>query len=207
MTTWFTSDLHFNHVNIMLPSYTRREETFPDLQAMNEGLVQRWNERVKPDDDVYLIGDLAMGKKAEALPYLNRLVGHKHLIFGNHDYKDHKCTAVHPAILQAYKEGVLETTVESLPVLENGKRLFLHHEPCSVPETFDYVFCGHVHESFTRARWDAERLNTETGKPGVAVADPDGNIINVGVDVSDYKPMTLEELLARPFYEGPKHRI
>lgn len=205
MTTWLTSDTHYSHVNILLPSYTRRRETFADLQAMNEGLVGRWNERVKPEDSAYHLGDLCMGDKSQIPNIVRRLNGHKHLVLGNHDYK--KPGKVRPEILECVRTGSLEGIYTDKVIELDGKRLLLVHEPCQVPEGFDYVLCGHVHESFSRAHWDAEKLNTETGKPGVAVADPNGNILNVGVDVCDYYPMTLEELLARPFYQGPGHRI
>lgn len=50
---------------------------------MDEELVKRWNETVKPGDKVYHLGDVAIKRKG--LKILGRLNGDKVLIKGNHD--------------------------------------------------------------------------------------------------------------------------
>jgi calcineurin-like phosphoesterase family protein len=50
---------------------------------MDEAMVAAWNDRVKPTDKVYHLGDVAINRKA--LPTLARLNGDKVLIRGNHD--------------------------------------------------------------------------------------------------------------------------
>ena len=87
---WFTSDLHFNHSNII--QYTNRPWVDrvgnPDVEAMNEGLIYNWNSVVKSDDKVFIIGDLAMGGRSHAdrvAGFLRRMKGEKYLIPGNHD--------------------------------------------------------------------------------------------------------------------------
>jgi calcineurin-like phosphoesterase family protein len=50
---------------------------------MDEEMVRRWNERVKPTDKVYHLGDVVINRRA--LPTLARLNGDKVLIRGNHD--------------------------------------------------------------------------------------------------------------------------
>lgn len=52
---------------------------------MNEALIANHNSVVSPDDTVYFVGDFAMGKISESLPYAERFNGHKILILGNHD--------------------------------------------------------------------------------------------------------------------------
>ena len=46
-------------------------------------MVQAWNDRVRPNDKVYHLGDVVINRKA--LPILDRLNGDKVLIRGNHD--------------------------------------------------------------------------------------------------------------------------
>lgn len=87
MATWFTSDLHFNHVNIM--KYGRNEH-FDSLEEMNEMIVENHNSVVAPLDHVILLGDVVMGKRLEGLPFIERMNGRKTLILGNHDYP-HPC--------------------------------------------------------------------------------------------------------------------
>ena len=81
MTFFFTSDLHFGHVNII--DYCDRP--FSDVDDMNDALVQRWNWMVGPADTVFVLGDVAMGKLDDSLKHVERLNGDKYLIPGNHD--------------------------------------------------------------------------------------------------------------------------
>jgi len=78
---WFTSDLHFGHANVI--DYAGRP--FPSVGLMNAALVSLWNSIVAPDDEVWVLGDLAMGRIEQSLPHAAQLVGQKHLVLGNHD--------------------------------------------------------------------------------------------------------------------------
>ena len=63
MATWFTADLHFGHRNII--DYCNRP--FRDVDAMNESLIENWNESIAADDTVWVVGDFALGKIADTL--------------------------------------------------------------------------------------------------------------------------------------------
>lgn len=82
--TWFTSDLHFFHNNII--KYCKRP--WYNFQEMNEALIVRWNSVVKPGDTVFNLGDLAMGGRSKGphlAAMLSRMNGDMILIPGNHD--------------------------------------------------------------------------------------------------------------------------
>ena len=81
MTVWFTADLHLGHGNII--GYSERP--FPDINAMDEALIERWNERIGPQDTVWVLGDVALGRPDDLLAKVSRLRGHKLLVAGNHD--------------------------------------------------------------------------------------------------------------------------
>jgi calcineurin-like phosphoesterase family protein len=53
MNTFFTSDLHLGHKNII----ELENRPFKDLEDMNNKLVNNWNSKIKNDDLVYYIGD------------------------------------------------------------------------------------------------------------------------------------------------------
>jgi calcineurin-like phosphoesterase family protein len=82
MAVFFTSDTHFGHAGT-LGLFGR---PFASVAAMDDALVARWNAVVGADDEVWLLGDFALGpglKRAAAL--LDALAGRKHLVAGNND--------------------------------------------------------------------------------------------------------------------------
>ena len=80
--TFFTSDLHFGHANLI--KYCNRP--FNSVEDMDEAMIRNWNDRVGQNDTSYILGDFAMGRTA--IPQiLARLNGNKHFIWGNHDSK------------------------------------------------------------------------------------------------------------------------
>src|SRR6516164_7002129 len=82
MTIYFTSDTHFGHGGA-LGLYRR---PFASVTAMNEALLERWNETVGPDDEVWHLGDFAIRQPAVVIAeLLGRLRGRKHLVSGNND--------------------------------------------------------------------------------------------------------------------------
>ena len=78
MNTWFSSDHHLGHRNIL--KYTNRP--FSSVEEMDDILILRWNEVVKKDDTVYHLGDFCMGDEWN---YLSRLNGNILFIKGSHD--------------------------------------------------------------------------------------------------------------------------
>ena len=81
---YVTSDLHFGH-NREFIYYPRG---FHCVEDMNNAIIQKWNEIVKPEDDVYVLGDLMLGGNdgfAEGLARIGSLNGNLHLVRGNHD--------------------------------------------------------------------------------------------------------------------------
>lgn len=83
MNTYFTSDLHFYHKNII--DFCKRP--YSSVGEMNEALILNWNETVEPTDVVYVLGDFSFGSPVQTEYVLSCLNGHKHLILGNHDRK------------------------------------------------------------------------------------------------------------------------
>lgn len=56
MQTFISSDYHFSHSNII--KYDNRP--FSNLEEMNSTIIRKHNERVKPEDTVYFLGDLCV---------------------------------------------------------------------------------------------------------------------------------------------------
>lgn len=189
MTTWYTPDNHWNHLNIIQycsrpfvladPSKCTRckgtgwwpyEEgvrcVHPDIEAMNEELVARWNDRVKPGDLVRHLGDIFFGPKEQLAALVARLNGSIILIKGNHEHFSNT----------AYRAVGLDVR-KSDKVYVDGGRILLTHRPPRDLTDYDMALCGHVHNAWSERQVHGKR------------------VINVGVDVRDFRPVTLPELL------------
>jgi calcineurin-like phosphoesterase family protein len=169
--TYFTSDTHFNHANII--RYCGRPYT--DVDAMNRELIARWNATVRPEDTVYHLGDACMGPKTEFHRFIRRLNGRKLLIAGNHDRPAAFMRAcgfaeVHPQ-LYASVDG-LRIWMAHIPIDNSLDERGYRRPPATEP--YDLALCGHVHQ-----RWRVR-----------------SGCVNVGVDVWDYKPVQLDAILA-----------
>jgi calcineurin-like phosphoesterase family protein len=71
---FFTSDHHFGHHNII--SHANRP--FASTDEMNAVMIECWNERVKPNDTVFHLGDLTLNMHARV--YLEHHNGKIHLL-------------------------------------------------------------------------------------------------------------------------------
>ena len=132
MTTYFTSDTHFGHKNII--KYCDRP--FYDVRTMNRELIRRWNEVVKEDDMVYHLGDFAFLSIVEAAAVVRQLNGFKILVRGNHDRKSQVMSEMGFDIVtdKAYYQGWK-----------------MQHIPWEIDHK-DKGLCGHVHEKWLRHR-------------------------------------------------------
>lgn len=59
---YYIADMHFGHQNVL--RFDNRP--FADANQMEEALIHNWNERVTPEDTVYVLGD-AFGKTRQAV--------------------------------------------------------------------------------------------------------------------------------------------
>lgn len=146
MTTWFTSDPHWGHKNIL--TYCQRP--FQDLNEMHQAMRDRWNEVVAPSDTVWLLGDFVFGTVGWGTEILQSLAGRKHLIQGNHDR--HK-----PSL---YLRMGFETVQTHAEIVLEGLRVRMRHRPPALTEEPQLTLCGHVHE---RWAWDPARLTLNVG--------------------------------------------
>ena len=82
MRKFVTSDLHFHHENMI--KYCNRP--FKTMNEMHEVMIERWNKKVSPSDQVYVLGDFCWGDSIRVHQrILKKLNGCKFLIIGNHD--------------------------------------------------------------------------------------------------------------------------
>lgn len=130
MSIFFVADTHFSEENIM--RYENRP--FQDIQEMNDTMITRWNQVVKEEDCVYVLGDFGADKQETTI--LHQLKGRKYLIKGNHDVYSNE-----------YYRSVGFEEVYDYPIIVEGFWI-LSHEPLYVNENMPYAnLFGHVHGS------------------------------------------------------------
>ena len=178
--TYFTSDTHYGHKNIL--KFCPESRPFTDVDEMNEALVDRWNAVVNHDDEVYHLGDVSFTKEGKTLGILSRLNGTKYLVEGNHDKLSPEMRAQW-AWVKDYHELKL-----------NGKKLIMFHYP------IEYWNGGHYKGDRQTWHLHGHSHGGSTFKPGR---------LDVGVDTvwSGHRtldPWSFEEVAA--FMEATKDK-
>lgn len=191
MATFFISDMHFGHFNILryepcrltamadfiaggkftaedslvylkeLMSSGVMDDREELLRIHDEMIIRKWNKVVKPSDTVWVLGDISRYNRVKTAELINRLNGTKNLILGNHD---------NLSMNKYYEMGF--RFVSKYPIIFNNT-LLLSHKPMPNP-AFHNIY-GHIHLH--------NSLNTPT-------IDTDGNIC-VCVERHDFKPIQI----------------
>lgn len=167
--TYFTADTHFGHHNII--QFCNRP--FTSTEEMDKTIIENWNTRVCGNDTVYIIGDMFFrSKNAEEI--LRQLKGKKRLIIGNHD--ESWMTKFNYTKYFLSTDRLLETT-------DGQHKLTLCHYPMFFwkHKLRSYMIHGHIHN------------NTQTEFYPLIAAQK--NILNAGVDINGFQPITFDELI------------
>ncbi|TYB83402.1 metallophosphoesterase [Oceaniovalibus sp. ACAM 378] len=168
MKKWYTADTHFGHKNII----NHCNRPFESADEMDAVLLKNLREAVGPEDQLWIIGDFAFGRKAKNKEWVRSIFdqlpgAEKHLVVGNHD-----------------KDSVLElpwTSITDTAAVQDGsekKWHTLYHYPLITwnnARRGSLNLFGHVHNN-----WPGSR-----------------NSVNVGVDLWDFKPVQFSEIEKR----------
>ena len=192
--TWFSSDLHLGHRNIIhycnrpwrteKPRHlwlentdlSQRDNWYYDVAGMDAAIINNWNSIVQPDDVAYLIGDYTFARDAEK--YLSRMNGEKHLIKGNHDKQPSPSQGW--ASVNDYRE-----------IKVDGQFIVLSHYAHRVwnkSHGGSWMLYGHSHGSLPD--------------------DPNALSIDVGTDCHNYFPISFEDvrrIMAKKAYKPVDH--
>ena len=145
--TFFTSDTHFNHANII--KFCNRP--FKDVEQMNEVMITNWNNAISKDDTVFHLGDFCLGGAAEWTKILDRLNGKIYLIMGNHDLKN-----IRQGFISRFEHVAMQMHIEV-----GKQRIYLCHFPFLFFEggyKDVWQLFGHVHTRRSNSGIDAGRL-------------------------------------------------
>lgn len=194
---YYIADLHFYHAAM---NDRMDHRGFADVEEMNEYMINKWNQKVRKNDDVVIIGDLSWGNAEETSQLTRQLNGNLYLIQGNHDRFVSKTT-------MDMRRFVWVKPYEEL--YDNKRKVILCHYPIMCyngqyrldedgnPRT--YMLYGHVHDT------QDQRLIEQFQKITRATVTTDAqgnqrtipcNMINCFCMYSDYEPLTLDEWIA-----------
>jgi len=176
---FLVSDTHFGHTGVC--KFTRNDgvtklRPWDNADEMDEEMIKRWNETVRPNDKVYHLGDVVINRKA--LKTLYRLNGDKVLIRGNHDiFRDDEYRQ-HFRELRAYH-------------VMNG--MIMSHIPIHTESLgrFGTNIHGHLH---------ANRVMIQ--KHAKATPEIDPRYHCVCVEQTDFRPILFEDVIKRIKAEG-----
>lgn len=178
--TFFIGDTHFGHANILTfkDNDGNPLRPFASVEEMDEHMIEKWNEVVRPQDVIYHMGDIAMNRKH--LVYLERCNGRKKLVRGNHDTAPLRFYVRHFDQIHGVK-------VFAIPKDKGGGGFIATHIP--------------IHEgSFSRFRANVHghlHCNKVTKWKAAYGPVPDERYINVCVEQINYTPIAIEEIYDR----------
>lgn len=120
---YYTSDTHFGHRRVS------EIRGFASTAEHDQAIIDNWKKVVKPRDQVWILGDLCIGRLDDTFRILEELPGELHLIAGNHD-------PVHPMHKSAhrYQPRYLNVFSSVQPFAKHsfdGRNLLLSHFPYS----------------------------------------------------------------------------
>ena len=167
---WFTSDLHLGH----RAAINMCGRPFESVEEMNDILIRNYNTCVKPQDTVYILGDITHRiPLLEANQLIRQLNGKKILCKGNHD--------------KNYDPALFEGIYDFREIAVNGVNISLMHYPLmSWPKSRhgSIHLHGHMHNN--------EEYNLQQKMNKIRRYD-------VGVDANHFYPISIEQI--KMFFE------
>ena len=192
---YYISDLHFYHANM---NTQMDQRGFTPFEEMNEYMIEQWNQKVRKNDEVVILGDFSIAKGEKTNELLQRLKGKKYLIVGNHDRFLNDKT---------FDRNLFKWIEPYMELNDNKRKVILSHYPVfcyngqyrlnDQGEPKVYMLYGHVHNTYDELLINHFQNITREQKRLVYHANEERpipcNMINCFCMFSDYTPLTLDE--------------
>ena len=186
-SVFLVSDTHFGHTGVC--RFTRNDgvtklRPWDSPEEMDEAMVKAWNERVRPEDKVYHLGDVVINRKA--LSIMSRLNGDKVLIRGNHDI---------------FRDDEYRTYFRELRAYHVIEGMIFSHIPLHSDSMgrFGVNIHGHLHANRVKK---ARGVHADTGEVLYSnYIDPRYHCVCVE-QTPDFAPILFEDVKKRIIEEG-----
>lgn len=174
---YFTSDLHFNHQNIL--KFCKRP--WNTTEEMDEALIKNWNSVVGENDIVFNLGDFAFAPNWRWKEILSQLKGKHYLVLGNHDVSRWPGDKIMELFAGVYQQLSLKV---------DDRLIYLNHYPYLCfggayrgPQSAVWQLFGHVHSGPDSFGKDSDRLDYRFPYQ-----------YDVGVDNNNYTPISWQQV-------------
>lgn len=186
---YFTSDLHFGHLNAIkyrpkrlqyIQEWCNKNNVALTDDNVNDcmtnWLIDVWNSTVTKSDDVYVIGDFSLYSKTKTIEVLSKLKGKKHLIVGNHDKSSKNLTGYFTDISQIkYVKHTDNNGVE-----------------------YEFILCHYPLLKWARMEYGVKHLHGHTHGDIDYLNDNDSSErVDIGIDgrFADYKLLSVDNVI------------
>ncbi len=194
MSTYFTSDTHYGHKNIVRGTSEwenkdngQRVRDFDTMEEHNDALVKSINALVKENDELWHLGDWSFGGFQNIIDFRKKLnCKNIHLVFGNHDHH-----------IERNKEGVQGyfKSVQYYKELSlNSHRIIMSHYAMRVWNKSHHgsiMLYGHSHGTL-------DEFTIDTTNPtwiGDQYFIKNYRTMDVGMDTNNLYPYHLDEII------------
>lgn len=190
---FYISDCHFYHKNLNTHMDNRG---FESVEEMNQFMIERWNKKVRKNDEIVILGDLSIAGARETEELIKKLNGRKTLIIGNHDkyLKD-----------KSFNRSLFVKITPYLELNDDKRKVVLNHYPVfcyngqnrvfedGTPST--YMLYGHVHDTLDEKLVRQFVEITKSYKRDIRGKEQSipCEMINCFCMKSNYEPLTLDE--------------
>ena len=173
---FYIADIHFDDQKI----FDKCSRPFAGLDEYRNEIIKRWNAKVNDEDTVYILGDIVEDSSPSSIELFRQLKGVKHLLVGNHDLE----------VLDKINESGIFESIDFMKLIEdNGRKVCVCHYPIMDWMEFNrngILVYGHIHnKTIKNGEAYAEIKQYYANKPAY----------NCGVDVTNYEPVTLDEMI------------
>jgi calcineurin-like phosphoesterase family protein len=209
MARWFTSDLHLGHGNVI--GFCDRPAR--DATHMNSLILDALNDAAGPDDELWVIGDMAMGDLDRTLASTRRLTaGRLILVAGNHDrvhpYAAGEGTPKQARWLEQYRSASRIDQIHTngtVLTLAGGLVVDVNHFPRTNPNDEPRRRADGTIVADKFARWRP----VDTGRPLLCGHVHEkwlqrGNMLNVGIDANGGRPISEDDAVALLTYPADR---
>lgn len=186
----FTSDTHFGHANII--KYCNRPFNFPDIDEMDRVMLEGFMEADESGKTIFHMGDFVFNPK-NLLSTKWRPKGKHYIILGNHDKHADK-DGKYRVLYREFFHNIIGTSKtwrqNQLTIQVENTKCLLTHEPKAYVEDGELNIYGHHHNNmFTNPDYFKEVYGSLFGSQ---------KHINVGVELTNYRPVSWDELFTIP---------